>query len=92
MDENNNSAISTSEKLAARQNEFDEFMGHFSTLFGDELAELGQLDASHDAIRLLADCIEANWIVFDRVGGDIASKESLASLRAKLHPVQEDAE
>jgi hypothetical protein len=60
--------------LQKRQEQFDEFMAFFSSpeMFGTELFNLYSMDASEEATRLLADCIEANWIIFGG-GGDDAS-------------------
>ena len=65
------------ELLQKRQEKFDEFMAFFSApeMFGSELFNLYSMDASEEAPRLLADCIEANWIIFG--GGDDNSKQEM---------------
>ena len=54
------------DRLVERQDKFDNFMEYFSSpdMFATELFNLHSMDASEEATRLLADCIEANWIIF----------------------------
>ena len=63
---NFNSSATLLDRLLERQEKFDNFMQYFSSpeMFGTELFNLHSMDASDEATRLLADCIEANWIIF----------------------------
>ena len=74
------------ELLQQRQEKFDEFMSFFSSpeMFGTELFNLYSADASEEATKLLADCIEANWIIFGGGADDssaIKQKMMMTSLK-----------
>ncbi len=76
---------------AARQGQFEAFIGMLSRpdLFGGELFDLHALDASDEATRLLADAIEANWIIFGGSAPDATLDVIEAQVRAEAEAADE---
>jgi hypothetical protein len=61
-----NAAIhqSLAEAQAQRQADFGRYMDRFSDVFGDELFAVHSAEANVEVTQLLADCIEAGWVVW----------------------------
>ncbi len=59
---------SSASSLESREVRFDNFMTYFSSpeMFGAELYALHSMDGTEEGTKLLADCIEANWIIFSQ--------------------------
>jgi hypothetical protein len=77
-----NAAIhqSLAEAQAQRQADFGRYMDRFSDVFGDELFAVHSAEANVEVTQLLADCIEAGWVVWGAEPDLAVSAQDVAAL------------